>query len=174
MLGDTLLAIFVVVIGLAACTPALNWREIQPEGSELFAMFPCKPERFARSVPLAGAKVEMRMSSCVVDGATYAVAYASVAEPVQVTAALTELQASTAGNIGGVAMDVGAASVPGMTPNPLARRVTIKGRGTDGGSLEEQVVFFVKGLRVYQASIVGPKVDGEAADMFVTGLRIAP
>ena len=172
-LTDTLLAALVAVIGLAACTPTLNWREIQPEGSELFAMFPCKPERFARSVPLAGARVEMRMSSCVVDGATFAVAYASVAEPGQVTPAITALRTAAAGNIGGVASEMGPASVPGMTPNPLASRVTIKGRGADGGILEEQVVFFVKGLRVYQASIVGPKVDGEAADTFVTGLRIA-
>ena len=176
MFSSTLLvalASMAIAAGLAACSPTLNWREIQPEGSELFAMFPCKPDRFARSVPLAGSRVEMRMSSCVADGATYAVAYASVADPAQVSAAITELRAAAAGNIAGVATEMGPVSVPGMTPNPSARRVALKGRGTDGAPLQEQAVFFVKGLRVYQASIVGPRVDAEAADTFVTGLRIA-
>jgi hypothetical protein len=162
-----------LAIALAACTPTLNWREIQPEGSELFAMFPCKPERFARAVSLAGARVEMRMSSCVVDGVTYAVAHASVAEPAKVVAAMTELRAAITVNIAGSATELGAVSVPGMTPNPLAQRIALKGRGTDGSALQEQAVFFVKGLRVYQASIVGPKIDPEAADTFIAGLRIA-
>jgi len=150
----------------------LNWREIRPEGSELFAMFPCKPERFARSVMLAGAKVEMRMSSCVVNGVTFAVAYASVVDPVRVTAAITELRNAAAGNIGGTAKDVAQAAVAGMTPNPLSGRVVLTGRSPDGNALQEQAVFFVKGLRVYQASIVGPTVDPEAADIFVAGLRL--
>ena len=79
-----------VVIGVgllvSACTPTLNWREIQPEGGEVYAMFPCKPERFARNLLLAGDTVNMQMSSCVVDGTTYAVAYASVSEPGKVEA----------------------------------------------------------------------------------------
>jgi len=157
---------------LCACTPTLNWREIQPEGSELFAMFPCKPQRFARSVTLAGDKVEMRMSSCVVEGVTYAVTYASVSEPAKVATAMTELRRATSGNIGGTAIELGAAVIPGMTPNPLAQRVALKGRGRDGAALQEQAVFFAKGLRVYQASIVGPEVDAEAADTFMAGLRL--
>src|SRR5882672_4415231 len=98
--------VLAAVVGLAACTPTLNWREIQPEGSEVFAMFPCKPERFARTVSLAGDKVDMRMSSCVVDGVTYAVAYASVPDPAKVAAAITELRNTTAGNIGGTTNEV--------------------------------------------------------------------
>lgn len=162
-----------VVFTLAACAPTLNWREIQPEGSELFAMFPCKPERFARGVQLAGTKVEMRMSSCVVDGATYAVAYAGIADPAKVSVAMTELRAAITANIAGSVTELGAVSVPGMTPNSLAQRMALRGHGADGDALQEQAVFFVKGLRVYQASIVGPKIDPEAADTFIAGLRFA-
>src|SRR5207245_7319323 len=74
MTSSKISSVLAVLVSLAACTPTLNWREIQPEGSELFAMFPCKPERLVRSVTLAGDKVEMRMSYCVVKGVTYAVA----------------------------------------------------------------------------------------------------
>jgi len=154
-----------------ACTPALNWREVQPEGSEVFALFPCKPERYARTLPLAGDAVEMRMSSCVVDGVTYAVAYAGVSAPAKVDAALAELREAAARNLGGALHDTGEATVPGMTPNGLARRVSVAGSGARGEPLQEQAVFFARGLRVYQASVVGAKVNGEAADTFITGLR---
>jgi hypothetical protein len=157
----------------AACTPTLNWREIQPEGSEVFAMFPCKPERYARKLPLAGEAVEMRMSSCVVDDVTYAVAYASVSEPGRVDAAIGALREAAARNLGGMLNESGNAAVPGMTPNGLAGRVSVAGRGARGEPLQEQAVFFVKGLRVYQASVVGPKVNAEAADTFIAGLRFA-
>ncbi len=167
MVFPCLLALF------AACTPALNWREVQPEGSELFAMFPCKPERYARKLPLAGEAVEMRMSSCVVDGVTYAVAYAAVGEPGKVDAALGELRDAAARNLGGATRETGDATVPGMTPNGFARRVSVAGSGARGEPLQEQAVFFAKGLRVYQASVVGAKVDGEAADTFIAGLRFA-
>jgi len=157
----------------AACTPALNWREIQPEGSDVFVMFPCKPERYARKLPLAGEAVEMRMSSCVVDGVTYALAYAGVSEPGKVEAALGELRDAAGRNLGGAIRETGNATVPGMTPNGFARRVSVAGSGARGEPLQEQAVFFAKGLRVYQASVVGAKVNGEAADTFIAGLRFA-
>lgn len=157
----------------AACTPPFNWREIQPEGSELLAMFPCKPERFARRLVLAGEAVEMRMSSCVVDGVTYAVAYATVQDPARVGPALSELQAAAVCNLGGTATEAAIPAIEGMTPNELAKRIDVTGSGTDGSSIQEQAVFFVKGLRVYQASMVGSKLNPEATETFLAGLRFA-
>lgn len=136
-------------------------------------MFPCKPERYARKLPLAGDAVEMRMSSCVVDGVTYAVAYASVTEPKKVDAALAELREAAARNLAGVISETGDAAVPGMTPNGFARRVSVAGSGARGEPLHEQAVFFAKGLTVYQASVVGKTLNGEAADTFFAGLRFA-
>lgn len=173
MLRHPLFAACLLALGAAGCTPALNWREIQPEGSELFAMFPCKPERFARKLALAGETVEMRMSSCVAEDVTYAVAYAGLSDPGKVDAAIGELRAAAGRNLGATPTEVGAAAVPGMTPNMWARRVDVQGRGTDGHALREHAVFFVKGVRVYQASVVGPKLNPEAADTFVAGLRLA-
>lgn len=171
-LPRTLLGCALVLAG-AACTPNLNWREIQPEGSELFAMFPCKPERFSRRLSLAGEAVEMRMSSCDVDGVTYAVAYASLQDPAKVNPALGELQAAAVRNLGGTATEAAVPAINGMTPNHLAKRIDVAGRGTDGSAVQEQAVFFVKGLRVYQASMVGPKLNAEAIETFVAGLRFA-
>jgi hypothetical protein len=172
-LARTILLGCALALAGAACTPNLNWREIQPEGSELFAMFPCKPERFARRLVLAGETVEMRMVSCVVDGVTYAVAHAGVQDPAKINPALGELQAAAVRNLGGTATEAAVPAINGMTPNDLAKRIDVTGRGTDGAVVQEQAVFFVKGLRVYQASMVGPKLDAEATETFLAGLRFA-
>jgi hypothetical protein len=159
-------------LGLAACSPALNWREVRPEGSDLVAMFPCKPDRFVRQVPLAGARVEMHLVSCAVDGVSYAIVHARVAEPVQVGAALEALRESAAGNIGGQASAQAAFTVRGMTPSPLAVRFSAEGHGADGTPVREQAGVFARGLQVYQATVVGPALDPQATDTFFSGLRL--
>lgn len=161
-------------LGLAACSPALNWREVRPEGSDLVAMFPCKPDRFVRQVPLAGAKVQMQLVSCAVDGVSYAVVHAQVAEPMQVGPALEALRATAAANIGGRAASSAPFTVSGMTPSPLALRFSAEGLGADGTPVREQAGVFARGLQVYQATVVGPTLDALAADTFFSGLRFAP
>jgi len=161
--------------GLAAallgCSPALDWREVRPEESGALAMFPCKPQRFTRRVPLAGAQVEMRLASCTVQDATYAIGYATLGDPRQVTPALGELSRAAAGNIGASPTPT-AWSIAGMTPNPLAQRLVMSGHDAEGKPVQEQAVFFVRGLRVYQATVVGPALDAAAAETFFSGLKL--
>jgi len=157
----------------AACSPTLNWREVRPEGSGAVAMFPCKPQRFARSVPLAGHRVEMHLSSCTVDGVTYALSDASVESPIDAGPALQALGAAAAGNIGAAAPASGAPlTIAGMTPNAAARRWSLQGRGADDKAVHEEVAVFMRGRQVYQATIVGPAIDAEAAETFFGGIRL--
>ena len=93
-------AVLALAAAAAACTPALDWREVRPEGAGLVALFPCKPDRQVRRLPLAGTVVEMSLWACSAAGATYAVAFADVGEPERVARALDELAASAARNIG--------------------------------------------------------------------------
>jgi hypothetical protein len=115
-----------LLLALVACSPALDWREVRPADSDAVALFPCKPGRYARNVPLAGAKVEMRLASCTAQDMTYAIAYVTLVEPGQVTPALDQLRHAAAANIGATP----AASdwtIRGMTPNPLAQRLVMQG-----------------------------------------------
>jgi hypothetical protein len=48
----------------AGCTPALNWRELRPEGSQAQLMLPCKPASHARRAAIAGETLEMSMFAC--------------------------------------------------------------------------------------------------------------
>ena len=62
--------------------------------------------------------------------------------------------------------------ISGMTPNPQAARVSMTGRLPDGAAVQEQAAFFVKGLRVYQASIIGSTLAPDVTVTFFAGLKL--
>ena len=159
-------------LAAAACSPALNWREFQPEGSGVVASFPCKPDRHTRSVKLAVQPVRIELIACAADGTQFALSYFDLDDPVRVSAALTELQRLAAANLGAKEPRAQRAVVPGMTPNPEAAKLILEGRQPDGSMLHEEAVFFAKGLRVYQATVLGRRLAPGAAETFFAGLRL--
>ncbi|MCM5678522.1 hypothetical protein M8A51_03135 [Schlegelella sp. S2-27] len=159
-------------VALAACSPALDWRQVRPEDAGIEALFPCKPLTHARTVPLAGQPTRMMLHACSRGGLTFALTHAELQDPARVTPALGELRAAAAANLDGTERVVGAMQVPGMTPNPQALRLEVQGRRPDGSPLVQQVALFTKGTRVYQASVIGTRLPQEAVDSFFTGLRL--
>jgi len=157
---------------LAACSPALDWRELQAAGTGIVATFPCKPDRHARSVTLAAQTVRMEMLVCGVGDVTFALSFVDVDDPSRVSATLEELRGLAITNLGAVRRDSAALQVPGMTPNPMAGRLRLEGVRPDGVAMQEHAAFFVKGLRVYQAIVLGRRVPAELADTFLAGLRL--
>jgi hypothetical protein len=156
-----------------ACTPTLDWREVRPAGSRAQLMFPCKPASHARQVTLAGASVEMSMYACSAGEATYAIAFADMVAPTHVTPALEELAHAARDHLLPTAPPSSAPiRVQGMTPNDRAARWQIVGRLPDGRTLQEQAAFFAYGTRVYQATVVGERLDAEALETFFGALRV--
>jgi hypothetical protein len=156
---------------LAACSPTLDWREFTPEGSGLQVRFPCRIDRHARSVPVAGATVRMEMLVCSAGDATWAVGFFDVADPARVSDTLAEWRSTAASNVQGVAAPPVPLQIKGMTPNDQAVRVLITGRLPDGAPVQEHAAFFVRGLRVYSASVIGAEPSPTAVEAFFSGLR---
>lgn len=156
----------------AGCSPSFDWREVRPEGAGVVAQFPCRPDRHARSVVVAGTAMRMEMLVCSASGVTFAVSFLDVADPAQVAAVLAELRAAALRNIGGQQLESQPVQVGGMTPNPQSVRVSMTGRLPDGAAVQEQAAFFVKGLRVYQAHAIGATVGPEVAAVFFAGLKL--
>lgn len=157
---------------LAACSPARDWRELQPEGSGAIAMFPCRPTHHERDVPLAGAPHRLALHACTAgDDATYALAVADVGDPARVGEALRGLRDSAAANVGAGTPTMLPLDVRGATPNADAGRAAWRGTRSDGRALEMQVGVFAKGTRVYQATVLGEHLSPEAVDTFFAGLR---
>jgi hypothetical protein len=61
-----------------------------------------------------------------------------------------------------------------MTPNPRAGRQALFGQLGDGRQVEVQVALFVRGTRVFQATMVGARLDADAIETFFGSLRLQP
>lgn len=165
------LASAVVLAAGVACTPALDWREFVPQGMELSVTFPCRPDRHARSVALAGRPMPMQMLVCKAGGSTFAVSRVEVADPAHISPALTDLRSAAIGNVQGRDARLTPFDVKGMAANDHAVRVAVDGTLPDGAAVQQHAVFFVRGLRVYQATVIGRAPALAAVDIFFTGLR---
>ncbi len=159
---------------LAACAPALDWRQFQPDGWPLVVAMPCKPASQQRQVALAGQTLALRMVACSADGHTFALASADVADPLRVGPALQALGQSAQANVRARVLSEQDATVPGMTPNPAARRWRLQGQLPDGQPVAEQVLVFAHGTRVYQASLIGPQADDARAAPFFDAIQVRP
>ncbi|QCB47375.1 hypothetical protein [Hydrogenophaga sp. PAMC20947] len=162
------------LIGVAACSPTFNWRELRPEDTPLEALMPCKPESATRPVPLLGAPIQLHMYSCETGGLTFAIAWAELAEAGQVRAALSQWQTASLAAIQVKPTDserhenwavkvAGAAEVQG-----------VKAQGIDhlGQKLHSQMAYFWKDRKIYQAAIYGAKVDSTVSATFFDGLEL--
>ncbi len=169
------LSVSISALWLAACSPSPNWRELRPDGAGLIVMFPCRPSIYVRPLTLAGSTVTLTLHACSAEAATWAVAYAPVADPSLVAPVLRAMAASASTNIGAPPAGVGETWAPrGATPNPAAGRWLLRGRLPDGSHAESRVAVFARGLVAVQATIVGTQVADEAAEMFFAGLRVQP
>jgi len=157
---------------LSACAPELDWRELRPAGTSVQVLMPCKPTSHARRVALAGAEVEMALYACRAGDATWALAHADLVDPGRVGAALDELARAAQRNLASADASAQPAAVPGMTPNPGARRWRVEGRLPDGRAVVETVVLFAHGTRVVQASVIAERADAAALATFVESLRV--
>jgi hypothetical protein len=135
-------------------------------------MFPCKPSRETRTVVLEGVATRMSLLACQSSGATYALAFAELGDPTRVAPVLTLLRRTLVDNVKGVSDATRPLQVAGMTPNPLSERIRVSGRWPDGTPVQQQAGFFVKGTRVFQATVMGSKLDAEAVDAFFNGLEL--
>lgn len=170
---SSLLRTLALVAGLAACAPALDWRDTRPDGSALQLQFPCKPSTQRRDVPMAGQRVNLALHACAAGGQTWGLAVADVGDPARVGPALAELAEAAAVNLGAPAGQSTALKVPGATPNPASARLRLQGRMPDGRAVQMQLAVFVHGTQVFQATVLGETVTDEAADTFFGSLRLA-
>lgn len=169
------LVVFCGVLGLAACSPALNWREVRPELANLTLLLPCKPDRGSREVPLGGQPITLRMVGCDASGATFALAHAELGLTGEVDAALRGWRSATLSNLRGEQLREQAARVAGTGAQGAgvdAVRVSAQGMRADGSRVQSEALYFSSGRHVYQAVIYAPRLTPEMSDMFFQSLRL--
>lgn len=155
-----------------ACSPALDWRQVRPDGWGLQATMPCRPDQQQRQVALAGFSVALSLVVCSAGGHSFALASADMADPARVAPALQALLLAAQANVQGQVLAEQPAAVPGMTPHPGALRRQLSGQMPDGRAVREQVQVFARGLRVFQATVVGPQAGPAQAEPFFEAIEL--
>jgi hypothetical protein len=155
----------------AACSPALDWREVRTDDGAVQAMLPCRPDRQVRTVVLAGQSVRLALAACGAGGQTWGIASADVGDPARVTEALDELRRTAAANLGASGGRPLALEVRGATPNARSARFALAGRLPDGAAVEEQFAVFAFGTRVFQATVLGAQLPADGVETFFGSLR---
>ncbi len=191
-------AVLALTLAFAACSPALNWRSVAVPEAALQVMLPCKPENAVRTVELAGAPLALALLGCDADGATFAVSYASLADPSRAGVALDHWRAATLARIGVLPQPASASpaqqpasagndsnTTPGTAVSfvpagalalPQSVRATVQGRRPDGSAVTAHAVWFARALgnevRVYHAVMFSDKPRPAVADSFFAGLEL--
>ena len=158
---------------LVACSPALDWREVRPEGTGVTALFPCRLDKHERSVRVAGVDLRMQQHACDAAGSTFSLAVVDGAEPTRVEPLLAALKASVAANVGGTAL-AEPFTPPGATPNPSSALLHVQGRLPDGRPVTLHAAFFVHGVRIYQAAAIGETLPEDAVRSFFGAIKLTP
>jgi len=157
---------------LCACSPAMDWRQVTPAELGVQALFPCRPASLTRDVGLLQGRSQMVMYACSAAGNTFALSGLALGDVREVTAAVESLREAAARNLGTGPGTAQPFDVPGMTPNAQAGRLTLNGQRPDGSAVIEHLLVFVRGTRVYQASVVGNKPEDAAVTTFFGGLKV--
>jgi len=162
-------------VALAACSPALDWREAPIERLGLVAMFPCRPVAQSRQIELAGAAVKMEMQACEANGATFAISIVDMKDPAAVGPALSALRDATLGKLASPTVTAAPTgwSLTGATPQPAAGRWQLNSQRQDGSPLSLDTAVFARGTWVVQATVIGAAPDARASTPFFEGLHFA-
>lgn len=161
----------IAAASLAGCSPALNWRDVRPEGTRLSLLLPCKPDKAEKLVPLGGNPTALRMVGCDADGLTFAVSAADVGNSAAIPSTLAAWEQLTLANMKAAKAD---SSVPLKVVGATALHgVLVKARGqrADGTRVTGHAAYFSQGSTVFQAVIYGTDIKADVAETYFSGFK---
>lgn len=155
---------------LTACSPDYNWREVHGEKIQFTVLLPAKPASFTRQIDLNGLSVSMTMTAAEVDGVTFAVGAAELADAAQAEKALDFMRTALLNNIGGTPSQAG---IPGNAPAGNRVIDLTAGGVTRGQPALLMARLVAKDTRIYQVLIIGAEhsVIPEHAETFFTSFK---
>jgi hypothetical protein len=166
-------------IGAAtACTARYDWREVRGTEEPFVVLLPAKPDSSARTINLNGNRLMMRMTAAQVEGATFAVGSATLADANAAPTALATMKRALVNNINGTIRSE-ASSAAARTNGSHTDSISVEASGTVGAGRERQPAylkarFVSRDRRVYQAVIIskGQPVAPEVADTFFSSFKV--
>lgn len=150
----------------SACSPQFNWRDYQSPEANYVVLFPGKPASFTRTIDLDSAMVSMTMTAVEIDGVTFAVGSAEMADAAKAKKALLAIQTALLNNIG----------APANTEKVEdAAAIGIRATGTQQG-MPVQLVgrLLAQDKRIYQILVLskGKPTTPDNIDMFMSSFKL--
>ena len=161
-----------VPVALSACSPTFDWREVPVEATGLKAVLPCKPDTAQRNIALApGREVPVQAFGCEAGGLAFAILSADVKDPSALGSTLALWRQASLAGLRATPLNEAAFLPKGALGLQQSVQVRANGRKPDGSEVESRAAYFARGTRVYQAVVYAPRMNAEAADTFMAGLR---
>lgn len=154
------LPVLLLVLGALACSPAWDWREIELQGADLRASFPCKP--------LIREEGRKGLAVCEHRGLQFSIAWEALDDGSRLREALAQSAPGMAKRLGlkvqGRTTDVDAPHGAVSFPESGAHLM-------DSDARAALLVTWVRGARVYQALVHGPAGQLGPGRPFHEGLK---
>ena len=162
-----------VLLTLAACSPAFNWREVRLENTRLSLLLPCKPDKAQKVVPLGGQPTALSMLGCDAGGATFAVAVADVGDASKAASVLALWKTLTLDNMKAVpgTRQLLPLKIPGASAEAPVSRVLAQGQRADGTAVSGQAAYFAQGSQLFQVVMYAPQITPDVAETFFSSLK---
>lgn len=161
-----------VCMVLAACSPALNWRETRLSG--LTALLPCKPDQAQRDVQLGTRTVRMEMQGCDKQSTLFAISHIALRTPAQASEVIADWRSSTLANMRSTAAVGKPFPVKGLATHPVAVQIDTQGMDASGAPVQAKLAWFVSGTDVFHLAVYSPKLVEAMTEPLFSDLRISP
>jgi hypothetical protein len=135
-------AIFFSVLGLSACQPSLNWRNVQMPETTLSFELPCKPDKTTKPVSMAGQTLELSVVGCEAGDAVWAVMSAKLNADADRTELLKGWRQATLQNMRANQIEDATWMPARMTALPGALRLKAIGTTAKGEPVRAHAVWF--------------------------------
>jgi hypothetical protein len=162
---------------VSACSPKFDWRDYRSNEAPYAVLFPAKPATQTRSISLGGEQVKMQMAAAEVDGVTFAVGSAEMADAAKAQAAILAMKTAMVSNIAATITSEkqasAAAASGGTSTQQTSMAVEAKG-SRNGEAMLLSGRFMAKDKRVYQVVAIGreKQMDKDAVDTFLSSFKL--
>ena len=157
-----------LVAGLVACSPALNWRLVQPvDGLEL--LLPCKPSQRREPVTLGAQQTELSMMGCRAQDMDFTHSVMSLPPGMDVQELMTQWQRASVSPLGPhQSQPLKPRAIAGLAQPATAVRVTAQ------SGVQAQFLWWHRGQQMHQLAVYGPKSGPpfeQAVDAFISSVK---
>lgn len=165
---------YISVLGLclAACSPRLDWRQVQDAPSGLELLLPCKPERATRTLALPdGRPLPLHVLGCEAGGGLYALSYADA----QDEASLAQLWAAWPAAVR-LALQAPSAQeavfrTPGLLRADRLLQLRAEGLRPDARPVQAELMWVARERRVVHMAVYLEQGAPAASEPFWEGLK---